>query len=82
MYVWYVPQEYTHADTDTHTHTETHTKQKNKPSSAVVTQSNGHLYTTQVLRVAYANHPGGRSGTLQVAIPCLTSECVGIRSPT
>ena len=74
-----------HSRTNTHTHTHTHThtqSKKAKPSAAAVIQSHGHLYTTQVLRVAYANPPGGRTDTLQEAIPCLTSECVGTQSPT
>ena len=89
MYAWYALQKHihaharmhalTHARTNTHTHTQS---KKAKPSAAAVIQSHGHLYTTQVLRVTYANPPGGRTGTLQEAIPCLTSECVGTQSST
>ena len=40
--------------------------------SCLPSETLGHLYTTQVLRVSAGNPPGGRTGNPQEAVPCPT----------
>ena len=80
----YTPSKRMHVHTHTHTHTyiHTHTQSKAKPSAAGMWSRCGHLCTTQVLWVSTSMQSWGRTSSPQEAVPCLTGEGVGTRSPT
>ena len=75
------------ARTHTHAHAHTHAHTKAKPLAllrghAAQWPALGHLYATQVLWVSAGMPSWGRTSNPQEAVPCLTGEGVGTRSPT
>ena len=72
-----------------YTHAHTHAKAKQKQSLQLPLYGHasqwsalGHLCATQVLGVSAGMPSWGGTSNLQEAVPCLTDEGVGIRSPT